>query len=575
MSTNDASSRSTAPDLAAALFGADSRSELTGRWIVFFITLCLALAVLLLIRRPDALLNPQFWAEDGNLLFYQQFYGEASLLKPYAGYLIVLLRAVAKLADFPPVRYAPLIYNLAALVLASICTAWFALPCFRHLIRDDKLRVLACLLIALMPSVGTVLLNLTNLQWYLHLWCCLLCLQPLPHGKGRFILFSVYLFFLFSSTLTVILLPLWLLRALLLRQDRIPSLALSLIHLVYALLIKGWLPPPPASPGPTLALGALGSTLKLLITRVGLMSILGPKVLEHLPHTRLTFLLAGIALLVLFALWVWRSRSQPRSLIQTAVFAYLIFSSVILLVIIRTPRPPEDLYFTVGGARYFFLATALFYIGLLNILDKLRSNRWIKYGAWGVFVALGFSVAKNIFFVQSFEDLQWPRWAEGFEQARLSRARFPLDVPINPRPWVIPGSGQLPPDTLSLAAPAGPSSSRDMEGAGRDWRSVGDHAVLNFALGEKKYVYALRLRYALGNRGTATCNAQLAWRSAPDQPFRHDADLQLLPATGAEAVGQTIWILDGLKEFQIGFKQSGCEMELSEITLMVSPHALR
>jgi hypothetical protein len=567
MSTKDASGSSMAPEPASALFGADSRPELTCRWIVFFITFCLALAGLLALRRPDALLNPQFWAEDGNLLFAQQFYGEASLFKPYAGYLIVLLRLAAKFADLFPVVRAPLIYNLAALLLASICTAWFALPGFRHLIRDDKLRILACVLIALMPSAGTVLLNLTNLQWYLHLWCCLVCLQPFPGGKTRLALLFVYLLFFFSSTLAILLLPLWLLRAVLVKKDRLASLALSAVSLAYAILIKVWLAPAAAGPA---AGRAFGAVLKLLISRVGLMTILGPKILEHeVPHATLTFLLAGTVGAILLLVLSWRARGRPRFPVQAAALAYLVFSSLALLVLVRAPEPPPDLYFTGGGARYFFLATALFYVGLLNVLDQFRSDRLVRSGAIGVLALCGFAAITNIFFVQSFEDLQWPRWAQGFEQARQSRARFPLDVPINPRPWVIPGSGRLPPDTLSLAVPLEPSSIERAEKINNSWRSVGSHAVLNFTLDQPRYVFALRLRYA------STCPAQLAWRSALNQPFLHDAKLQLLPPAGADRTPKTVWIADGLQEFQIALGPSPCELELSEISLLASPHPLR
>jgi len=562
-------------DLAAALFGADSRAELTGRWIVFFITFCLALAVSLVIRRPDALFHPQFWAEDGNLLFYQQFYGESSLLKPYAGYLLLIPRAVARLADLFPVSRAPLIYNIFATVLASICSAWFALPYFRHIIRDDKLRVIVCILIALMPTAGTILLNLVNIQWYLHIWCCLVCLQPFPESKSKLAFPGIYLVCLFSSVLGGILIPVWILRAVLLRKDRAASIILAVIHGAYAAVIKTWLNPAPDNYNLSQSFNNIMTTIKLIITRVGMMSILGPKIMEYnIPHQNYIFIISGLILAGLILILIRRARFQPRFLIQTALLAYLIFSSVALLVLFRTQDPPEDLYFTVGGARYFIFATALFYLGLLNVLDKLKDDRWLKSCALIILLILGITVARHLFYVETFEDLQWPRWAAGLEQARRSQARFPADIPINPRPWVIPGSGHLPSDTVSLALTAEPQFVNQMERTEKGWRALGNNSSLGFGIKETKYIYAFRLRYALRGAGPPACQAQVHWRSFPEEAFRHDYKLHVLPQTKGEETEKMVWILDKLTNLQIEIIGPECDFKVLEILALASPHKI-
>ena len=52
---------------------------------------------LLVVRRADALTNPQFWAEDATIFFKTAFEQPtlASLLAPYAGYLHLVPRCVA------------------------------------------------------------------------------------------------------------------------------------------------------------------------------------------------------------------------------------------------------------------------------------------------------------------------------------------------------------------------------------------------------------------------------------------------------------------------------------------------
>jgi hypothetical protein len=77
---------------------------------------CVAIVVL---RRPDVVLNPQFWAEDGKIWFAHAhnlgvFH---SLLLPQNGYLQTLSRVVAGVAMLVPMQWAPLVFNLAAITV--------------------------------------------------------------------------------------------------------------------------------------------------------------------------------------------------------------------------------------------------------------------------------------------------------------------------------------------------------------------------------------------------------------------------------------------------------------------------
>jgi len=65
--------------------------------VVFGVTVALLFA-----RAPDALRAPQFWAEDAVIFWVQQYeHGLlGSLLRPLAGYLHVMPRLIAALADF-------------------------------------------------------------------------------------------------------------------------------------------------------------------------------------------------------------------------------------------------------------------------------------------------------------------------------------------------------------------------------------------------------------------------------------------------------------------------------------------
>src|SRR5262245_6238595 len=70
------------------------------------------------VRKPDAFLNPQLWAEDGSIFFAQQVVlGARAHLVPYAGTFNEVPRLVASAAALLPHLYAPVVYNLAALVV--------------------------------------------------------------------------------------------------------------------------------------------------------------------------------------------------------------------------------------------------------------------------------------------------------------------------------------------------------------------------------------------------------------------------------------------------------------------------
>src|SRR5215467_632304 len=73
----------------------------------------LASFAILLSRRPDAILNAQFWAEDGKFWFADAYnIGIRSLWIPEAGYFHIFPRLAAYVALAVPLDRAPLVMNL-------------------------------------------------------------------------------------------------------------------------------------------------------------------------------------------------------------------------------------------------------------------------------------------------------------------------------------------------------------------------------------------------------------------------------------------------------------------------------
>jgi hypothetical protein len=124
-----------------------------------------AVALILILRKPDSLHNPQFFAEDGTIFFIgARQLGLEAFLIPYGGYLHLAPRAVAWAAAFFDPLWTPAIYNWAALCIDVLVIA----ALFSRRVRLPAKPALA-LAFALVPHTGEVFLSLTNIQWCLAL----------------------------------------------------------------------------------------------------------------------------------------------------------------------------------------------------------------------------------------------------------------------------------------------------------------------------------------------------------------------------------------------------------------------
>jgi hypothetical protein len=132
-------------------------------WRAWLATALVLTAVVTMVRAPDRLGAPQFWAEDAAVFFTQaELDGARSIIRPYAGYLLVLPRLVAYAGRFVPVIHVPAFYVLAcfAMLTATIVAACRAT-------RDRPAWVGPALATALLtvPFSSEIWFALTNLQW--------------------------------------------------------------------------------------------------------------------------------------------------------------------------------------------------------------------------------------------------------------------------------------------------------------------------------------------------------------------------------------------------------------------------
>jgi hypothetical protein len=156
-------------------------------------------------RRPDAVLNAQFWAEDGKLWYSQAYQsGLHSLLIPDQGYLQIFSRGVALLSLLFPFSLAPLVMNLCAIVVQILPVSLFLSSRFSHI--PPAPRLVASALYLAIPNSSEIHANITNVQWHLALLACMILLALSERSRGWQIFDALVLVFTsFSSPMGIVL----------------------------------------------------------------------------------------------------------------------------------------------------------------------------------------------------------------------------------------------------------------------------------------------------------------------------------------------------------------------------------
>lgn len=173
--------------------------------VIFFLFACF-----IAFRRPDSISNPQFWAEDGKIWFADAYNnGLRALITPQDGYLQTLSRVTALGAQFFSITYAPLIFNLTAILVQTLPPFLLTTPRVKKYIPSLRLRILLIAIYLLLPNMGEMYINITNAYWYLALSAFIL----LSCKEKKVQLFDVGVIFLsgLSGPLSIFLAPIFLL----------------------------------------------------------------------------------------------------------------------------------------------------------------------------------------------------------------------------------------------------------------------------------------------------------------------------------------------------------------------------
>lgn len=408
--------------------GIESQTQVSP-WHHFLIFLLACGAIFL--RRPDAILHAQFWAEDGHVWFADAYNlgWLAALFRAQDGYFQTLPRLGAALALHVPIVLAPLVLNLIAiaaqalpvnLLLSYRSSAWGGL----------RYRTAMAGIYLALPNCSEMRAIITSTQWILALCVFLLLVASTPRGNaGR--LFDVAI--LLICGLTGPFCFFLLLVALFIAWKRRYRWHWATAGLLVALcLVQAWglLIVDPSGRANAMLGASPALFLRILAGQVFLGTLLGGNGLAAMPDPRLSTLLFCVAVGGTAIVAVCFTKSSVNMKL------FLIFTCMLFTASFVSPAayPPPgvsrwELLAGASGIRYWFFPSLAFAWSLLwGFQSRVTA---LKTVSAVLMCIMCFGVIRD-WRVRPVEDLHWAEDAKRFEHVPPGTT---VTFPENPRGW--------------------------------------------------------------------------------------------------------------------------------------------
>jgi hypothetical protein len=396
-----------------------NRERDASREVWFHAAVFLIAFLILFSRRPDAILNAQFYAEDGKYWYADAYqYGWRCLLMPLGGYLNTISRLIGLFTLLFPLTAAPLVMNLCGIVTQI-------LPI--HIFLSSRLnaipfatRLVGSFLYLALPNSFELHANTTNLHWHLALSGCLLLLGR-PDNRLAWRIFDSLLLasVALAGPFGILLIPMALALRLIKNDARynLPIAVLippALLQICMILFFSG--AQRPAILGASLArlTGILGGQLFL-------SSVLGVRTFIQLFFSQMhgLFLIQAIASVIGLAFLIYACWRGP---IELKLF--ILFSAAVLALGLARPMAaePQRLQWEVlqvpgCGNRYYFFPMLAFLASLVWMLSASISRpTLVRWSAFVVLALLPVGVCRDWRY-REFADLHFREFAAEFERA--------------------------------------------------------------------------------------------------------------------------------------------------------------
>ncbi|MBV9296794.1 MAG: hypothetical protein JO145_14580 [Acidobacteriaceae bacterium] len=379
-------------------------------------------------------------------MFAQQLVlGFPAIFQTYAQYLHVVPRLLALLTNAFPVSWAPLLYAIEAFVIAALCCWAFMLEEFRPVLQSDALRVILCLLSAIVFPAQEMVGVISDLQWFLTTVAVPLILVPAkPRPKTiRFLLLLLGLLIALSAPLTIVLVPviaIYGVRERSITDFRVGILAGTLIQ--WAVIAAHWTSRAGSLSGFAAVNGAVFATLVAFTNQIAMYCLLGKRVVDRVWHETYK----GVSLVLLLTLscsqlWLYvRGGRQYREKVR--LILWLLFSSL-LLAILRGTEPAYTEMSAVqlwGAHRYFFMGCWCFAFLFLTTIED-RTPGWPESKRCALAVVPFLLGAIFNFTLAPHAITNWQQYVPEIQawqtDKSASRAHVEVVIPISPPGWTV------------------------------------------------------------------------------------------------------------------------------------------
>jgi hypothetical protein len=381
-------------------------------------------------RRPDAILNAQFWAEDGQRWYADAYqFGLRCLLIPdeLGGYFHSVSRLSALTALIFPFSMAPLVMNLFAIAIQILPASIFLSSRFSNIALWKRL--IAAFVYFALPNTYEVNANTTTIQWHLGLLACMVLLAPSTRSwKWRIFDGVVLALISLDSPVGVVLLPV---AALVWWMRRNRGSAISLASLLPGAVIQG-LTVLSSHARPVAPNGANWHRLiRILGGQIFMSPLLGNMTLLHMTWRHFpnyVFARVIVAFVIGLAILFYALRYAPAEVKLFILFGFAVLSLSLAHPIPGLASQPqwELLAFPGHGNRYYFLPSISFLVALVWIASS--ASKVPRRIAGVLLLMLPLGIVRDWRY-PDFADLHFQEYASRFE---ASPRGTKIVIPLNP-----------------------------------------------------------------------------------------------------------------------------------------------
>ena len=375
-----------------------------GSYVARWALLIFAIVLIIILRSPQAVLQPSLEAEDGTFIFpyYYAHRGADALLRFQAGYLSLGMNLIAYLSVRLPTPFIQYGFAWLPLLLAIVSYVWLFGSRFGKWLGSDMTRALVCVLFVLAPLAQYhIYANTTYSIWTALFLLVLLVVTPLsPITWRNVVTWATVNGLIWSNPLSILVGPLVLIRLVRERRGRLLHV-LTLLNLALYNTVgveKGaiflgltWLE------ALVKFLKAIGWTF-VIVAGTAFRTVFGAPLFEWAESgfwPAIAVWAVGVAIAAVIA-----GKQSQRLRPVLFVLGYVIFAFTFVSVLSRGPSILVPLN---GAPRYIYLPTLAFIVMFVLLLDHFviskQSRRRTTVYAAVVFLYVALNAQLGHYFV--------------------------------------------------------------------------------------------------------------------------------------------------------------------------------